>query len=888
MSVKLFLNNKWESVDVVRLPPLKEAIDDSLDTATIVFYSSKYKEAIEKNTFVNFNNKLMVVYNDVSENYSKYKDNAQWKHTLSLIETTHLLDLIFCNNICLTNRDDTLYDQLIKMTQNIAFFSNSFITEEIIGVDLTNAVMGLKSAEIYCINQTAKECYNNLLSSINARVELQAKYVSNTIQFTLNYRSGNKRKNLISFKNLSTTYSYDASSMTNSLTFFGQNAVTKYPVIQGYEGFKTTEPTLTSDNACIITMNEIEDVVKFSVLYKINIEMNVKQYKDDTQTGTFYGVERIFYLELDLTDKLIEEEAYNLLTDDDKEKAIPYSKSNIIKIGTMNLWHTFWSGTGSKIEKLVNENGRIEQAMLLKGLMETDTDYPSKGTEYTYEYQIIGQTIEDDITTMSYQLIYYPFLNVYGKQTKNPNKDDTFTLFDNQNEEVLSLEKYSQFLDTKIKRIGNMEIEVDEANEEIKELGDYTEDGYVIYEKEISYDSLETKAHYKLSKDYNMLNSRLAVDQKKRLYEIPLSYNNCYLNDTIFITASFDEPKEESNYSSFVYQGIIKMVGCLIDGQLLDENDKIDTIIDGVERKKILLSLKYATSELRKIELLTYAEIDEETYNNLEEKYRYTYNNKYYIINSPYYYLLSSHTYFMGDSIHLLSTMYDNYSSALSVGGEIIGGNKAVYNPYSNAKGEFNLLAYFLNFDEKSITYKYQDGELNPEYIITCASNYTYAQSLLHPNSLPQNQSSYQLKATNKRHILFNKDRCQRVLLDVALKIKQDNNIFFGRAFFQNNMLLQNSTLNKVYLYTSREEQYQGFISKALGEKTEQDITNLFKVIHAEKNNLNYIILSFQSSFIKGTKSWTIADEEGNVYLAVNSYADSNGNEIIPTTIYFY
>lgn len=810
--MKIYLDNKWVTFNNLRLPPIKTAIDDSLDTATVVFYS-EIKEAIAKNTYVNLQNKIMVVFNDVSENFSKEK--GIWKHTMSLIEPTHLLDLIFVNNICLTNRNDTLYQQLVKLTQNITFFSNSFINETQIHPDLANAVMGLKSAEIYCLNSTAKECFNELLRTINARVELQVQYIASTqtMQLWITYRSGNKRNNLVSFKKMSSTYSYDANNMTNNLTFIGKNAVTRYPITQGYEGFKTTETTLTSDNAAIILMYEVEDIVSFKVLVDVETDLEVKRWDlNNNLTGTFYPT-RTFTIEVDLTENLIEEEAYNLLTSPQQQLKIPYSKNNVIKTGTMNLWHTFWKGTGSKIEAIVIEKAKeYVEFKNLNELMKNDPEYPSNSTDYIYTYNILsnGRRVKNDIENLAYQIMYYPFLNIYGNLTKDVTKDKIFTIVDNQQEEVLSIEKYSDLLGTKIKRIGNMEIEIDEINQPIKELNDYTEDGYVIYEREIAEDSIETKAHYKLSKDYNLLNARIAVDQKKRLYEIPLDYQDCFLTPQYTLKVGFTYNDDRMKF--FNKNAIVSCVSTLLEkiniSNLPETTYTLNQSIRGVWFKT------------------------EKENNEIARKY------------------LSCSTYALNDTLHFSILTYDNYSSALSVGGQVLGGKKAVYNPYCDEIGEFDKITYALCI-------------YNPTSYID--------RHIAYPNEISAGQ-----KVTLEKTINFNKDRTQRICMDIGVGIKSTNkNIILGKEFFQNNLLLQNVKIPKLYLYYSYEEEYQGYAAKALGEKLENyNIEDLFNITVDNVVSLNYI-----STFSPNIKSWAIADENRNIYIAVN------GNE---NKIYFY
>lgn len=791
--IQIYINNEWKSFNELKAPPIKTAIDDSLDTATIIFYAD-FKEAIEKNTLVNIQNKIMCVYNDQSTPIAK--NNNKWQHTLSLIETTHLLDLIYCTNICLTNKEDTLYQQLVKLAENIGFFCDFLINSTQLHPSLINAVNGFKSAEIYCVNSTAKECFNELLRTINARIELQVKYVANSeqqIQYVLNYRSGSKRNNLVSFKEMSSLYTYDSNTMTNNLTFIGQNAVTRYPITQGYEGFKTTETILTSDNAQIILMHEIEDIVSFNVMFKAHFGVKFTRISDGYFDTQYYN---LLLTDIDLIDFLIEQEAYDLLDESQQQVKLPYSKNNIIQTGTINLLRTILKGTGNKLVQLAQIKGL---AYINENIYDLIKEESKPTTEWTY--QAVDMTAPN-ISEVAYKIIYYPFLNVYGILTKNANKESVFTIVDNQQEEVLSLEKYSDLLDSKLKRIGNMEIEIDEINQPIKELNDYTEDGYVIYEREIAQATKEIKVHYKLSKDYNLLNNRIAVDQKKRLFEIPLNYQDCYLTQKHIMRVS--TKNDETKYMNFFSSNL--KIAC------------ISTLLGKLSYRD-LPDVTYTTDySIRGIWFKTQK-------NNVEIARKY----------------LSCSTYAFKDSIHFSMLTYDNYSSALSVGGQVLGGKRAIYNPYCDENGEFDKMQYAL-----------------------CIKNPTsYLDEILaYPNEIAAGQ-----KETSVIDINFHKDRTQRICLDISAEIKSiDNDIILGKEFYQNNLILQNSKISTLYFYYSRDEKYEPFSTKALGEKATFEITDGFKATY----NLGLHYLEPIANFPPNITSWAIADEEKNIYIAVN------------------
>ena len=807
--IRIWINNEWQEFKELKGIPYKTAIDDSLDTATAIFYAD-FKEPIAKNTYVEiYNGIIMIVYNDQSIPISKYKN--KWQHTLSLIEPTHLLDQIPCNNICLTKQYSNLYPKFLTMSKNIYFYSqktnpsneNKFDNSEfdkMLSDELRDRLSyELSSPEIYCSNMTAKECYNELLKTINGRIELIVNYLDykNEFEYILDYRSGDKRKQLITFNEMSSVYTYDSNNMINNLTYNAKNVVTRYPISQGYEGFKTTETTLTTENASIILNHEIEDIVSFMVKVDAQVDLQLKKSGEDTIHYTF----RYIPVDVDITENFIEQEAYDLMTSTEQQNYIPYTKNNVIVPGKLDLIQTIVNFTGSKIESIVKE--KINDVVnnnpdIVRDFMTRDEEYPYP--EYiVYNISPTYALHKAKIDKMAYKITYYPFLNINGKITKNISKNSVLSIYDNQQEEVLSLERYSDYLENKLNRIGNTEIEIDEINQPLKSLNSYTEDGYVIYEREISSALNEVKAHYKLSKDYNMLNSRLAVDQKKRLYEIPKDYEDCYLMPKYTMSVSTKTIQEAGDFN----------------------REKQTLFIDEAIISCIKTLTKRDSSSVYGIWFKT------ENWDNEEPKYLYC------------------STYAFQKTLHFLALTYDNYSAALSVGGRVLGGKKAVYNPYVDERGEFTSLQFKLcgNNKNKSLDelLKYPSEEAKGEVL-------TYTQELD-----------------------FAKDRVQRICFDINFEIQSiDEDVYIGKEFYQNNELLQNNYIPELFLWYSRKEKYDKKPLIAKGAIAGVATSYSHTISKVSDAYANYFKFEYIGEPIQDVKSWAIADENGKIYLAVN------------------
>lgn len=108
--------------------------------------------------------------------------------------------------------------------------------------------------------------------------------------------------------------------------------------------------------------------------------------------------------------------------------------------------------------------------------------------------------------------------------------------------------------------------------------------------------------------------------------------------------------------------------------------------------------------------------------------------------------------------------------------------------------------------------------------------------------------------------------------------------IYFGDEFVNNNAIIPNSKkgndvpLRKLYVYRSTTERYSIVDTKALGTRFTNP-ANIIINIQALSNNAfkGEIICKDSTTNISlvGYKSWCIADEDGNIYIAVNTSANS-------------
>jgi len=548
----------------------------------------------------------------------------KYRHTLIYIEPTKYLEKIFVYNLCLTNKTDTLKAQIEKALVNAELIEVGQNPRFSLSSELIDFLGNTPGEDFFFDKATLREILDAMLAVKNARVYIEKIDDFNDIK--ISYVDMNEVKETIEFAKIaSTERSNNVETFAGVIEASGSNSIIPNTIFQDWTGFKTTESVLTSDNMSISTAFPIERILNFKVLCNISAE--------DYDTRTLLENNN-YESAIDITDAVFDEEAYKLLDDREPDNCYDFTKRNTI----------YYQRNTSTID--------ANRAKRFLGLISYSTF--KQAIRHAYErqlrpihgdrrYYIIISNNESDTLT---KIEYVPYIDTYTKITKPglyDNEQAKLSAIDNQSEKVISSLRHGINLLGKISRLGNDEYIVDTVvkdHDEIKEIGQKTIDNYIIYKKEVAYHNNYAKVRYYLSKNYNNLNERIALNREKRVYDIPLT---SYLNEILiknYILVDFLPVNNSGIVKNYALRALIGRTNNTVSKFVFETKSGSDTF-------------------------------------------------------GPFE--LATANYTMGNVMHFVAQCIDNYSVGYSIGGRIIGGNKVVYNPYvDDNTGEFESFKFLL------------------------------------------------------------------------------------------------------------------------------------------------------------------------------------------------
>ena len=175
---------------------------------------------------------------------------------------------------------------------------------------------------------------------------------------------------------------------------------------------------------------------------------------------------------------------------------------------------------------------------------------PSKFPITVYGVEYIPHNVEltaliTQITDTLYRAEYIPYIDAHskiGKQNITNTILSKTSIYDNQSEKVIDLNRFGLNLYGKINRIGNKELTIDTVEncfDKLLNVGDIY-DGFVVVSREYQIFREVVKVRYQLSKDYNNISERIAINRERRLYNIPIENlkRNVFIKDYILASTA--------------------------------------------------------------------------------------------------------------------------------------------------------------------------------------------------------------------------------------------------------------------------------------------------------------------------------------------------------------
>lgn len=696
-------------------------------------------------------------------------------------------------------------DAVLQVENKISTIENAYKLIENLGKNEVNPDLPtVKALDFNMIGNeiTTKEIVNNLMS------QSEEDYANSTITY-----------------------------IENGLTEDNQNeAAVVYPGKGLWATFRTPSQIgemLTDDNATMIVDRPINEIVKV----KVKTRAAVKLYSGVEGLGT-----QNLFIEIDITDFVFEREQYDALKTQSKWSYFWNPSSNLTKNNTL-----YYSHGDNKIYKILNDsyspfgiNGQLDSILdnmkknnklppitvsgVSVGISAISVTFnfaknnnPSE--DGGYQYEIAFSDVSKDTTL--YQIEYIPLTDIVGKSVKY---DDSVRLEANininQSNNVVDVNNAGRNTFGLVQRLGNGMYKISYRFAKlglVPKIGDYL-GNYVVTEVETANYDNYVEAIITLNKNFNMLSMYTGLDQNFRPFEVPKNGVTAYLNYEEFLIFSITQKEGTEAYNtSFInnYDFIIKTLTTSI-------NDLIITNCVFITR-----------------------------YNDDDGNQEYNYT------------LLPAFTTSYGNSMILAVEFNDVISS-----GKKLNDNVEQNVKYTNNDGIFDRFrVQFLNLpDQNSYYYDYtKPGEetRNPSN-----SDFSFSNNLptIEPTDIPA--SAVMIGTDN---FVYQKDPSEIIKFNYYLHCvpakDSINKIIIGKHFTSMNALVTRlSALRKMVAYQSTTA---GQIYKPLNNvQCYGSIRFPDGGFTVEQTN-TYIKISLigpQPNLV----SWAIGDESGNLYLGVN------------------
>lgn len=819
--------------------PITESVDDGMSTAVLHLKSCKGdvavpalfepydKVEIEKDLNGIKQSELYIVAID-----NRKVDNENLKtyeKTISLVEATKILDSIFIYNCNLTNKSDTLKEQIAKLLNNAEIGVEKSRWLQCEAATATYSVFnGYKSEDFFFDNITLREALYRIFEVAHFRPHVSAiNYVGGDIKYiNIEPISQINTKGISSLDNAGDFIGDEAEiSIDNyfgTIKARGYNSISKNTIKTGELPFTTSEAQLTTNNMIADLGFPIEDIKSFKVGGS-KIRISVTYYRNTVQELTYVDL-AYFY---DITDKIVDNSIYSLLSKDEQNLTMPYTKGDST-IGFSKSYKTLLF-THSSISEILNlDLKKLGNSDIYKYCKENNIADTSGTTGYLGNVAITDIKFTNGIESLFFQAEFIPRFNTVIEISKPGVYDNDrlkVAISDNQSANTIDIARHGRALAGLARRTGNEEITpnfiCDGFNNLLPVMGKFTGltgrdsylNEYVITKREYAIYDDYLKVKYYCTKDYQAINEKIGVDREKRLYNIPLESSDCPIYVKYYVTVDITAKTNSTGFkASILYNSILNFV--------------LNSYNDNFRLAYLYLATKEARSEQA---------IDGKLIKQLE-------NNQYFALP-----LLP---YASDKCINFIAQPLDNYSVGYSRSGREFsywggGGMQMLYNPYTDKNGEC-------------------DG-----FTVCLASRQSVANNV---SSYPKVTKGGETLISDDVQISYKKDRTQRPAFFIAFEFLPSKELYgkvvFGEAIASQNFLVVSEAPEKRYVYSSGEIYREGE-TKIKGARVGEALNYFIPSLHDTEKTV-YLRVQKDMPLSSSIKSYAIGDESGNLLIAFN------------------
>ena len=840
--------------------PFIDTIDDSLDSFVVQFKNLSQRDLFKPFDFVVFTvndgletleKKYFVLFDDV-KTYSQMQKT--YEHNLSLIEPTKILEKIKIFNLNLTNQSNSFMEQVERALANAepVFYnlnddgtklhkkeSRLCATSE-----LLSFISNKASRDFYFSNTDMRSVLDEMLGAYNARVTVEdVEYESSTgnIRYiSLGYRDvtqitsvtptwTKEEQGELIFEHAQN----DGQNHGGTILSRGYNSIAEEP-ISFTDMFKSENMAVSDTSACAMFPFPISS--KGLKHFYINTTARFIN-KIDSNTVKY----TITPVSVDIAPYIIRTEAFDLLDAEEQKTYLSYSVAE------------------KKV--LVGRTYKAFMGLLSKPIIK---DLIEKEAPNFSPYGQLYDNLDTDYLDLTFTCVYYPIIDTVASISKPnvyDNDDLQMGIMDFQTEQTLDIDRHGKKLAGLIKRTGNAEYYLDVKAKyyskllplmskiDLPDADGEEERGFVLYRREYAiYDNF-INCRYYFSKDFNAVQQNAGVNRTKHIYDIPLESDEVPIMVKKYLVLSKIREAGGGGFDTSLPVAALNT--------LIGKNESTSYTV-GETTKTAGGKLKYMLFQAQATK--NYPQNTENSAGECE------YTDLAYRFARPICaYALNKTMTFTANCLDNYSVDYSRDGYRFSIWGDA--GNMVTYNRYvDNDAGTIGEAHRFeLDF---AFEWKYS-GEERTVDATTSVANFPVAKNT---DFVTCGIKSAPLC------IEYYKDRTQAPLFVFALECipSEDRygDIIIGTEFAKRNNLVRDNGagLTGLKLYTSQTLTFGGeenVLSTEYKQNSEQHDVGSFFVVEAYSYDGDSGAV-LRRTVAKTCTSWAIADEQGNIFLAVN------------------
>ena len=585
------INNITLKIGVINIPQkqiaqglsMLDALDETLDTATVIIVPANRQEV-----FPMWENVWLTI-GETKRSYMVSEDSVDiiskqpilFKHTVQLIEPTKYLDVIPCDNLTFTKPSNQLSypDDLggknaslwhvlrrIRMCAKTRLEGSTEPFPFEIDPAVEDELKGIEAPQFFLNVGNVHDAVNQVFKYINAVARC---WIADDGTLMLTFDRFNKRNKLIPNAQLDITrgyilnygasqsiqdYASEVQTYVSNLTTDSENAdqaVIVYPGPDNWASVRAEDDSgvLTTDNMCIITPSPIYKVIKLELWLAFGRRLPTG-WLDKTSASA------------DVTELLVTSEVYKTLERKTEWELITNANGiqewKPIKLGKDCA--IIYEYLGNKIYGLslkwtdwIAFSRSVIDSIAAYISFKTGTYTPGILTAQPTDIENPVNLDPDKFEETMYRITYLSTTDGRFSSEKNEKTDQEAMINVNQATNLTDNIALGQNMQGLVQRLGQDErLYTARFNgyQYLWNLGDYTEDGYIVTKRGISIHNDAVIGNMTLNKNFNRRSQFLDLDSEIRQFVIPAKENSLTRHSLIkqYVYFGIQEMEKGSGY----------------------------------------------------------------------------------------------------------------------------------------------------------------------------------------------------------------------------------------------------------------------------------------------------------------------------------------------------